>query len=70
MTVFDTVTETFPLFVLFANIPAEPFPSIAPVAVTSVFPIPAFSAIIPADEPVTAFAVIVKLVPLADVFLT
>ena len=54
---------------LFTNIPAEPTPSIAPPAVTVVLPIPAFSAKIPAAEPVTALAVIVKVVPLAEVFL-
>ena len=58
-----------PLFVDFANIASPDRPSTAPFAEMVKLPTPAFSARIPLAEPVTAFAVIVMVVPLIDVFL-
>ena len=66
---FDAETETFPLPVLFANIPVSSLPRTAPLTVIVRFPVPAASARIPLAEPVTAFAVIVKVVPLDEVCL-
>ena len=54
---------------LFANIPSPVAPRTAPDAKIVRLPTPAFSALIPLAEPVTALAVMVKVVPLADVFL-
>ena len=62
-------TVTLPLPVLFAKIASPPVPSIAPFAEIVRLPLPAFSARIPLAEPVTAFAVMVIVVPLATVFL-
>ena len=62
-------TVTFPLSVLFANIAVSCFPRTAPLTVIDRLPTPAVSARIPPAEPVTAFAVIVSVVPLAVVCL-
>ena len=65
----DVETDTFPLLVDLANIPSAFTPSIAPLAEIVRFPAPAFSALIPLAEPVTALAVMVSDVPLSEVFL-
>ena len=65
----DAVTETFPFPVLLTNIPSPPRLNTAPSADTVRVPAPAFSARIPLADPVTAFDVIVRVDPLAVVFL-
>ena len=52
-----------------AKTPSAALPRTAPLADIVRFPAPAFSALIPLAEPVTALAVIVSDVPLATVFL-
>ena len=56
-----------PLLVDFAKIPSAVLPSTIPLTEIVKLPAPAFSALIPPAEPVTAFAVIVMAVPLAEV---
>ena len=51
-----------------AKIPTPVFPRTTPLADIVRFPAPAFSALIPLAEPVTAAAVIVIVVPFAEVF--
>ena len=57
------VTKISPLAVLLANIPSAALPVTVPVAEIDRLPVPASSARIPLAEPVTAFAVIVNVVP-------
>ena len=58
------MTEISPLAVLFANIPSAVLPITTPEADIDKLPVPASSALMPLDDPVTAFAVIVIVVPL------
>ena len=59
----------FPLPVFLAKIPSPVAPVTAPRTSMVRFPVPAFSALIPLAEPVTALAVMVIDVATATVFL-